>query len=186
VAGEPMFSRSQLARALVAAAQAGIPGVIGLNKTNLLAATSARERLTPYRAMSAPVLEQAIKARPDLSAPPRCWGLHGPAAGVAGGMARGAGLCVLPNRSPWIPWAPSASWSANAPVRIEAGRTSFVEKNAAVFSDLRHASRKALESSIFARWAGSPIPIGNGSLHIRNDAFGSMKSVRSTSDPIDV
>jgi ribosome biogenesis GTPase len=65
VAGEPMFSESQLARALVAAAHAGIPGLIGLNKTDLPAADAARQRLAPYRAMGVPVLELALKARPD-------------------------------------------------------------------------------------------------------------------------
>jgi ribosome biogenesis GTPase / thiamine phosphate phosphatase len=57
VAGEPVFSESQLARALVAAAQAGIPGIVGLNKTDLPSAAAARERLAPYRAMGTPVLD---------------------------------------------------------------------------------------------------------------------------------
>lgn len=67
VAGEPMFSESQLARALVAAAHAGIDALIGLNKTDLPAAAGARERLAPYRAMGVPVLELALQARPAQS-----------------------------------------------------------------------------------------------------------------------
>ncbi|RVT48821.1 ribosome small subunit-dependent GTPase A [Rubrivivax albus] len=67
VAGEPMFSESQLTRALVAAAHAGIDTVIGLNKTDLPAADTARERLAPYRAMGVPVVELALKARPAES-----------------------------------------------------------------------------------------------------------------------
>lgn len=64
VAGEPMFAETQLARALVAAAHAGIEAVIGLNKTDLPAAAVARERLAPYRAMGVPVVELALKADP--------------------------------------------------------------------------------------------------------------------------
>lgn len=67
VAGEPMFSESQLARALVAAAHAGIDALIGLNKTDLPAAAGARERLAPYRAVGVPVLELALQARPAQS-----------------------------------------------------------------------------------------------------------------------
>lgn len=67
VAGEPMFSESQLARTLLAAAHAGIEAVIGLNKTDLPTATAARERLAPYRAMGVPVLELALKSRPAES-----------------------------------------------------------------------------------------------------------------------
>jgi len=64
VAGEPMFSESQLARALVAAAHAGIDAVIGLNKTDLPTVADARARLAPYAAMGVPVLELALKAQP--------------------------------------------------------------------------------------------------------------------------
>ena len=62
VSGEPVFSESQLTRALVAAQLAGIPTVIGLNKTDLPSAAAARERLAPYRAMGAEVVELALKA----------------------------------------------------------------------------------------------------------------------------
>jgi ribosome biogenesis GTPase len=61
VAAEPVFSESQLARALIAAAAAGIPALIGLNKTDLPSATAARERLAPYRAMGCEVIELALK-----------------------------------------------------------------------------------------------------------------------------
>jgi ribosome biogenesis GTPase len=62
VAGEPMFSESQLSRALIAAESAGIPSCIVLNKTDLPAAAAARERLRPYRAMGLHVLELSLKA----------------------------------------------------------------------------------------------------------------------------
>ena len=65
VAGEPMFSESQLARSLIAAGQADIPVVIGLNKIDLPAAANARERLAPYRAMGVEVVEMALKADRD-------------------------------------------------------------------------------------------------------------------------
>ena len=65
VAGEPVFSESQLTRALVAAREAGIPALVGLNKTDLPSAAVARERLTPYVAMGTTVIELALKTRPD-------------------------------------------------------------------------------------------------------------------------
>jgi ribosome biogenesis GTPase len=65
VAGEPMFSETQLARALIAAESAGIAVTVLLNKIDLPQATLARERLLPYRAMGIAVIETALKARPD-------------------------------------------------------------------------------------------------------------------------
>jgi ribosome biogenesis GTPase len=65
LAGEPMFGESQLARALIAAAHAGIPAVVGLNKTDLAAADVARARLASYVAMGVPVIELALKADPE-------------------------------------------------------------------------------------------------------------------------
>ena len=62
VAGEPLFSESQLTRALIAAAGAGIPALIGLNKIDQPSAAVARARLQPYRDMAQPVLEFALKA----------------------------------------------------------------------------------------------------------------------------
>lgn len=67
VCGEPMFSESQLARALVAAAQAGIEVAIGLSKVDLPTAAQARARLAPYRAMGVEVLELALKSQPEAS-----------------------------------------------------------------------------------------------------------------------
>lgn len=69
VAAEPVFSESQLARALIAAEEAGIEAIILLNKVDLVdAARIARERLAPYRAMGYEVLEVALKSR-DASPP---------------------------------------------------------------------------------------------------------------------
>jgi len=67
VAGEPVFSEEQLTRALVAAQDAGIPALIGLNKIDLPAATAARERLAPYVAMGVEVIELALKTDPAAS-----------------------------------------------------------------------------------------------------------------------
>ncbi len=67
VAGEPVFSESQLTRALIAAQEAGIPAFIGMNKIDLPSAAAARERLAPYVAMGIGVVELALKARPDES-----------------------------------------------------------------------------------------------------------------------
>ncbi len=67
VAGEPMFSESQLTRALIAAEEAGIPSVIGLNKTDLPAAATARERLAPYRRMGVTLVELALRTEIESS-----------------------------------------------------------------------------------------------------------------------
>jgi ribosome biogenesis GTPase len=69
VAAEPVFSESQLARALIAAEQADIRASIVLNKVDLVAAAdTARTRLAPYRAMGYDVIELALKAKaPGLS-----------------------------------------------------------------------------------------------------------------------
>jgi len=61
VAAEPVFSESQLARALIAAADAAIATRIVLNKRDLPAFAAARERLQPYAAMGVDVLELALK-----------------------------------------------------------------------------------------------------------------------------
>ena len=65
VASEPVFSESQLARALIAAESAGIAAGVLLNKADLPAIAMARERLAPYAAMGYPVHEVALKARRD-------------------------------------------------------------------------------------------------------------------------
>ncbi len=67
VAGEPVFSESQLTRALIAAQAAGIPSLIGLNKIDLPSAAAARARLAPYKAMGSEVIELALKAQPDAA-----------------------------------------------------------------------------------------------------------------------
>jgi len=64
VAVEPVFSESQLARALIAAESAGIAVRIALNKTDLPGTAAARERLQPYRDMGLDVMEVALKADP--------------------------------------------------------------------------------------------------------------------------
>lgn len=63
VAAEPMYAETQLARALIAAAQADIPALIVLNKIDLPQAEAARHRLAPYRAMGVAVHELSLKAR---------------------------------------------------------------------------------------------------------------------------
>lgn len=67
VAADPVFSESQLARALIAAESAGIAASILLNKADLLQIAAARERLKPYGAMGYRVVEMALKAEPDAS-----------------------------------------------------------------------------------------------------------------------
>ncbi len=61
VAAEPVFSESQLARALIAAAEARVAARIVLNKRDLPAFAAARERLEPYAAMGVDVIELALK-----------------------------------------------------------------------------------------------------------------------------
>jgi len=63
VAGDPMFSETQLARALIAAESAGIAVRVLLNKIDLPQASAARERLAPYRAMGIDVIETALKTQ---------------------------------------------------------------------------------------------------------------------------
>jgi ribosome biogenesis GTPase len=64
VAAAPVFSESQLTRALIAAEQARIQVHILLNKVDLTdAAADARARLAPYRAMGYDVIEVALKAK---------------------------------------------------------------------------------------------------------------------------
>ncbi|HEV8312547.1 MAG TPA: ribosome small subunit-dependent GTPase A [Burkholderiaceae bacterium] len=67
VASKPVFSESQLARALIAAEAAGIPARVVLNKTDLPEIDAARERLRPYRAMGVEVVELAMKPQPQAS-----------------------------------------------------------------------------------------------------------------------
>src|SRR5258706_377260 len=65
VASQPVFSESQLARALIAAESAGIAARIVLNKADLPQIAEARERLIPYVRMGYEVVDIALKARTD-------------------------------------------------------------------------------------------------------------------------
>lgn len=67
VAANPVFSESQLVRALIAAESAGIVAHIVLNKADLPQFAAARERLAPYRAMEIQVIETAMKAAPEAA-----------------------------------------------------------------------------------------------------------------------
>jgi ribosome biogenesis GTPase len=67
LAGDPMFSESQLTRALIAAEDAGISTLLLLNKTDLASAPLARERLKIYRDMGLTVLEAALKTAPEAA-----------------------------------------------------------------------------------------------------------------------
>jgi ribosome biogenesis GTPase len=68
VAAEPVFSESQLARALIAAAAAAIPARIVLNKRDLPAFAAAEVRLAPYTAMGVEVAGVALKRETAASA----------------------------------------------------------------------------------------------------------------------
>ncbi len=65
VAANPVFSESQLVRALIAAESAGIAAHIVLNKADLPQFAAARDRLAPYVAMGIQVIETAMKADPE-------------------------------------------------------------------------------------------------------------------------
>jgi ribosome biogenesis GTPase len=64
VAVEPVFSESQLCRALIAAESAGIATTIALNKTDLPGIAAARARLEPYQAMGLSMMELAMTTDP--------------------------------------------------------------------------------------------------------------------------
>jgi ribosome biogenesis GTPase / thiamine phosphate phosphatase len=95
VAVEPVFSESQLARALIAAESAGIPARVALNKTDLPLVDAARARLAPYRSMGVEVLEVALKADPAASRTTLLAALQGRATLVLG--PSGAGKSSLIN-----------------------------------------------------------------------------------------
>lgn len=67
VASEPVFSESQLTRALIAAESLGLTARVLLNKADLPAIEAARVRLEPYTRMGYAVHEVALKARPEAS-----------------------------------------------------------------------------------------------------------------------
>ena len=67
VAAEPEFSETQLSRALIAAAAAGITPVIALNKSDLVVPFErAWGRLAPYRRMHYGVLPLSLKASGEV------------------------------------------------------------------------------------------------------------------------
>ena len=66
IAAEPVFSESQLARALIAAEAEGITPIIALNKSDLVEPFArAWERLLPYRRMHYGVLPLSLKESGD-------------------------------------------------------------------------------------------------------------------------
>jgi ribosome biogenesis GTPase len=67
VAAEPMFSEGQLARALLAAEEAGVPALIALNKADLDGVDAARGRLEAYRRMGMTVVEVSLKGQPEAA-----------------------------------------------------------------------------------------------------------------------
>jgi ribosome biogenesis GTPase len=69
LAAEPVFSESQLNRALIAAQAAGIRAFVVLNKQDLPEPFAAGwERLSPYRAMGLPVLALSLNSSEGLVA----------------------------------------------------------------------------------------------------------------------
>jgi ribosome biogenesis GTPase / thiamine phosphate phosphatase len=116
VAVEPPFSESQLARALIAAASARVPAWIGLNKTDLPTLPAARERLAPYAAMGVPLVECALKARPDEARSALWPRLEGRTTLVMG--PSGMGKSTLINR--FVPQA--AAQVGEISVALNAGR----------------------------------------------------------------
>ncbi len=67
VAAHPVFSESQLVRALIASESAGITAHIVLNKADLPQFAAARSRLAPYVSMGYEVIESALKADPEAA-----------------------------------------------------------------------------------------------------------------------
>jgi ribosome biogenesis GTPase len=95
VAAEPVFSESQLARALIAAADAAIAARIVLNKRDLPSFAAARERLAAYAAMDIDILELALKVDRDQARARLAPVLHGRTTLVHG--PSGAGKSTLVN-----------------------------------------------------------------------------------------
>lgn len=95
VASEPIFSESQLNRAVIACDSADIAARILLNKADLPQIVAARERLKPYSAMGYAVHEVALKAGPDEARRELATLLDGKATLVLG--PSGAGKSTLIN-----------------------------------------------------------------------------------------
>ena len=94
VAVDPVFSESQLARALIAAESAGIRTAIALNKTDLPGTPEAKARLAPYRAMGLPAFEVALKADPAGSRATLLPWLHGQHSFVLGPSGTGKSTLI--------------------------------------------------------------------------------------------
>jgi ribosome biogenesis GTPase len=92
---DPVFSESQLARALIAAESADIAATIVLNKTDLPGAAAQSERLEPYRAMGYEVLELSLARDFDTAQTLLAPRLEGKATLVLG--PSGAGKSTLIN-----------------------------------------------------------------------------------------
>lgn len=97
VAAEPVFSETQLARALVAAHAEGIPVLVALNKRDLGPAfDTAWERLAPYRHMGETVLPLSLRHDDDPGLAELQQRLQGRCTLVLG--PSGAGKSTLVNR----------------------------------------------------------------------------------------
>ena len=97
LAADPVFSETQLARALIAAETEGIAPIIGLNKRDLAAPfASALLRLAPYSAAGYDVLPLALKDPSDDGATQLRERLQGKATLVLG--PSGTGKSTLANR----------------------------------------------------------------------------------------
>jgi ribosome biogenesis GTPase / thiamine phosphate phosphatase len=123
VAAEPSFAESQLARALIAAEAAGIPARIVLNKADLPAIATARERLAPYAAMGVGVHQVALKMRPDDARHTLGALLDGRATLVLG--PSGAGKSTLINR--FVPDANAQVGEISAALRSGRHTTTFTQ-----------------------------------------------------------
>jgi ribosome biogenesis GTPase len=95
VASQPVFSESQLARALIAAEHAGISARVLLNKIDLPQIVDARARLASYQRMGYQVVEVALKLKPDHARAQLAPLLQGQATLVLG--PSGAGKSTLIN-----------------------------------------------------------------------------------------
>ena len=95
IAAEPVFSESQLARALIGANAAGIEARIVLNKRDLPAFAAAEARLAAYVEMGIEIIAVALKKEPDAARAVLAPVLEGKATLVLG--PSGAGKSTLVN-----------------------------------------------------------------------------------------